>query len=448
MPQLSGIDTILTDPPYGFGFMGKEWDTFKPENIKNKTKSYQEDSVKQGLDKRITKKIGSPALYSGLYDQSLKGNHNFQAWCSDWAKIALECCKPGASMLCFGGPRTYHRLTCAIEDAGWQIRDCLMWLFGSGFPKSHNISKAIDKTKGHKRNSQYVPNMKNNDYGNGMGGGEWNAPSDPAISDLAKQWSGWGTALKPAWEPIVLAMKPLDGTFAQNAQKHGVAGLNIDGTRIKADWDNDPSMRGMGYGFTKSRKEFIKDHSVSPGDESTWKPNKGRWPANLLLDEEAAEMLDMESGETSTIMRIAKRKRNKGWANSSPGDGVEAIDNYGDSGGASRFFYIAKASSDDRGNRDQQELPLFNDVDPGISNIHPTVKPLELMEKLIILQSYLLKLTSTPTGGIVLDPFMGSGSTLVAAKRIGRKAIGIEREEKYCEIAAKRCDQEMLPLFT
>ena len=321
----------------------------------------------------------------------------------------LEACKPGAMLMCFGGTRTRHRMISGIEDAGWEIRDCLMWLYGSGFPKSLDISKAIDKSKREKRalikdsdGNQVWTSLKQGKRSMFDGGKE--RPASYPASDLAKEWSGWGTALKPAWEPIVLAMKPLDGTFAQNAEKHGVAGLAIDKGRI------------------------------------TYSTPTGRWPSNLLLDEESAEVLDQEVGElpgatsrTDTISRGMFAGGNAGTI-------------YQDTGKPSRFFYIAKADNSDRGNQDAQDLPLFNQTDPGLKNIHPTVKPLELMEKLILLNMYLLKLTSTPTGGIVLDPFMGSGSTLVAAKRLGRPAIGIEKEEAYVKIAIERLKNTPLPL--
>lgn len=350
------FDTVLTDPPYGFSFMGKEW------------------------------------------DQGIPGKHF-------WELIWLTC-KPGAMLMAFGGTRTFHRLTCAIEDADWQIRDCLMWLYGSGFPKSLDISKAIT------------------------------APG----SDFSKKWSGYGTALKPAWEPIIMAMKPLDGTFAENAEKHGVAGLNIDVARIKG-LPRDP-------GFVSAPElRSPKSRGLTMGKMKSETPRKtpmGRFPANLLLDEEAAEMLDRVSGDTES--NGGTGEMNRGKTNIAMNESQGRYWNYGDHGGASRFFYIAKADKGDRGNKEDLDMPLFNTKDPGLQNIHPTVKPLELMEKLIILQTYLCKLTSTPTGGLILDPFLGSGSTLIAAKRSGRSAIGIEKEEKYCEIAAKRLSQEVLPL--
>jgi DNA modification methylase len=393
----NSIDTVITDPPYSLNFMNKEWDSCIP---------------------------GKPT----------------------WEAVR-RVSKPGAILLAFGGTRTFHRLACAIEDALWEIRDCLMWLYGSGFPKSLNISKAIDKAKGAQRaviapdpqaaRRNKVVSKFATTYGD-INDAE-SCPVTSPSTDEAKQWSGWGTALKPGWEPIILAMKPLEGTFAENAEKHGVAGLNIDGARVegksRGPGNVKPARTFSGRAYN-SGKEQIDDHAMNYESHP-----QGRWPANLLLDEESAAMLDEQSGDISPSFREARTTDPDGIFSFKRTD--QQPFGHHDSGGASRFFYVAKADNGDRGNREDLELPLFNTTDPGLKNIHPTVKPLDLMEKLIILQTYLCKLTSTPTGGLILDPFMGSGSTLVAAKRSGRKAIGIEREEKYCEIAAKRLSQEV-----
>lgn len=337
------FSSILTDPPYGLKFMGKEWDHSVP---------------------------GIPF----------------------W-KEALRICKPGTMMLCFGGTRTYHRLACAIEDAGWEIRDCLQWIYGSGFPKSHNK------------------------FG----------------------LEGYGTALKPAYEPILLCMKPLEGTYAQNVEKWGLGGINIDGCRILSHENlcrpsikqNDNKILGKGLGA---------GIQIAP---------KGRWPANILFDEEAAKMLDEHAGilKSGSIEPHHKFKLEKkvafGQYNAKSG-----ITQKGDSGGASRFFYCAKASSAER-NNGCEGLPLKDSVyaknaenGEGLrvsdsklpkQNFHPTVKPLKLLE-------YLLKLISPPKNALILDPFAGSGSTCVSAKQLGIECIGIEINPEYCEIARKRVD--------
>lgn len=349
----NSVDIILTDPPYGLKFMDKEWDH------------------------------GVPGV---------------ELW-----KEALRVAKPGTMMMVFGGTRTFHRLACAIEDAGWEIRDCLMWLYGQGFPKSLDISKAIDKAAGAERK---VVGTRPHDYPDSKSWGKprnlskregffckaeqvdlAHLPITAPATEAAKLWNGWGTALKPAWEPIILAMKPLEGTFAENAQKWGVAGLKIDGGRIE-----------------------VTNH-------------KGRWPANVILDEEAAAMLDEQTPNLHNPGTISGKIYRMGAGKfTSPYLRDGSAINFGDSGGASRFFYTAKATIAER----------------GPSNTHPTVKPLALIK-------YLLRLLSTPTGGVVLDPFMGSGTTLVAAKELSMKAIGIDLNESYCRIAVDRLAQKILP---
>jgi len=335
------FSAIVTDPPYGIGFMGKEWD------------------------------YGVPI-------------HSF------WKEL-LRVTKPGGHLLAFGGTRTYHRMTCKVEDVGWQIRDCLMWIYGSGFPKSHN---------------------------------HFGIP-------------GYGTALKPAYEPIIMAMKPCDGTFKQNAEKWGQAGINIDGCRIGTDDTRAPSSKNA-LGIMND--DGWKCKAITVGSE------RGRWPANVILDEEAGKMLDEQSGnlksgshkgllEGESVNKIYGKKAAKN---------INAFE--ANSGGGSRFFYCAKASSKER-NEGLEGLPIknggikndsgrgFSQSDPHkqiqYKNNHPTIKPLKLME-------YLIKLVMPPSNGLLLDPFAGSGTTILAAKRLGFEAIGIEKSEEYCEIAKQR----------
>lgn len=312
----------------------------------------------------------------------------------------------------------------------------VIWNYGSGFPKSLDISKAIDKAAGAEREVvgrneiAYAKRNQKRAAGNGdcfNGGFDYDnngsaitAPATPA----AQQWHGWGTALKPAWEPVILAMKPLDGTFAENALTWGVAGLNVDGARIAHDEEckllkaqtDDAVMTGNGkYGQAGRRVDVLE---LKPA---------GRWPANLLLDEDAAAALDAQSGERPSGGRIGTTYNGQGAFSTSPRpsqNGKTCRDFEPSTGGASRFFYVAKASRRDRGE----------------GNIHPTCKPTEIMR-------YLCRLTSTPTGGVVLDPFMGSGTTGVAALQEGRSFIGIERELEYVEIARRRIAAAELPLL-
>jgi site-specific DNA-methyltransferase (adenine-specific) len=425
------ISAIVTDPPYGIGFMGKDWDTFSLNSIDERMR---QDNKRPAVGIMRTHRSNA----AGSYDFSR--NAQFQQWFTAWAKTMLRITKPGGFLLCFGGTRTYHRLACAIEDAGWEIRDCMMWLYGSGFPKSHNISKAIDKIAGATRK---ITKIRTN--GNKGGGAKtydddnyvWDKPfteTAPATS-LAEVWDGYGTALKPAWEPIIVAMKPLDGTFAHNAEAHGVAGLNIDAARI-----------GTEKRFSTPAKAKKDTFNCSPGSGITYQGQEvqGRWPANLILDEEAAAMLDEQTGIT-TSKRADKGKGIDGDTFRNPSGDLHGIRGHNDSGGASRFFYCAKTSRKERnvGLDDQsgekvndgRDTPIDNPYQRGETirkNIHPTVKPLALMK-------YLCTLLKMPgSDQIILDPFLGSGTTGIACKELSINFIGIEKEREYCEIAVKR----------
>ena len=340
-----------------------------------------------------------------------------------WTEV-LRVLKPGAMLLAFGGTRTFHRLTCAIEDAGFEVRDCLMWLYGSGFPKSHDMSKALDKLAGATREivgRRQQPDIRGDSFQNrqrhGKTGNVEILDTAPA-TEIARRWDGWGSSLKPAWEPIILAMKPLDGTFAENANRHGVAGLNIDSSRIGT------GEGGRRDGETTANKRYSDrgstNFAATPGPRGG--DAKGRWPANLLLDEEAGRLLDGQSG-------ITKSGAMKRLIAPYPGENVTGFlrghsgphNQHGDSGGASRFFYCAKATKRDRTCEGQVE------------NNHPTVKPRALME-------YLCRLVTPPGGGLVLDPFMGSGSTGIAALLTGNRFVGIELEPESFETARQRIE--------
>lgn len=324
-----------------------------------------------------------------------------------WAE-ALRVLKPGGHLLSFGGTRTFHRMTCAIEDAGFEVRDCLMWLYGSGFPKSLDVSKAMDKAAGAER--EVVRQVKRTGKSAGTYGAfAGNNVETSCATDLAKQWAGWGTALKPAWEPVILARKPLIGTVVANVTEHGTGALNIDGSRIGTDGEvvhapqSDPTKRkgtvGTDLGITRAD---VADFQQAQRESIERTNTLGRWPANVLLDEDSAAMLDAASGVTTS--GAAGRRGASGFV-----DGYKSGDYtvpYGDTGGASRFFYTAKASRTERN-----------------GSTHPTVKPVDLMR-------YLCRLV-TPRGGLVLDPFAGSGTTGQAALAEGFRCILIEREAEY-----------------
>lgn len=448
------FDTIITDSPYGLSFMGKNWDHGVP---------------------------GVPF----------------------WAEM-LRVAKPGAILLAFGGTRTHHRLMVAIEDAGWEIRDCLMWLYGSGFPKSHDISQGIDRHLGAERDTVRTSITAHSTAGKGISnelderpwltqarqnGYHEHAGPIPA-SDAAKLWEGWGTALKPAWEPIIVAMKPLTSTFAGNALAHGVAGLNIDGCRIETPEGSITyqSTKVVGAGRERASNLIDRGDGKTPDGrdlaaalerQQRYADNRysttvtGRWPANLILDQSAAALLDQMSGESKSSDRPRHNNAGKQGYHGNPNDFVTG--GYTDRGGSSRyftvlpdseprFFYSAKASTSERNqglddieahqrdasrNADQPSMNggagnPFNRGAVQVRNSHPTVKPLSLLR-------WLVKLTRTPTGGLVLDPFAGSGTTGVACLLERRSCVLIEREPEYVEISRHRLEHwqdeaEMTPI--
>jgi DNA modification methylase len=483
LPTLAdnSIDSIVTDPPYELGFMGKKWDS------------------------------------SGIA-------YSVELW-----QQCLRVLKPGGHLLSFGGTRTYHRVAVAIEDAGFELRDSIAWLYGSGFPKSLDVSKAIDKGQGQNRDRQLAftawmsksglsqsecgrllqPFAKNLESARAMAQHYYSDKQQPAIATAdifdwlrpylpevpeeierlvaertgiewtayknrqvigtqvrynepsgivnvgqgerqlierkitlsatpeAQQWQGWGTALKPAFEPVIVARKPIEGTVANNVLKWGTGGLNIDGSRIQSqDSPEGRSRHGGGIVGNGTSFELPDSESSSPA---------GRWPANIILDPYTAELLDEQSGQrqAGAFPKRADRTTNQ-------------IFKYGlqerderinlDSGGASRFFYVAKASKRDR-NEGLEDLDAQRHSDRELTdgvggdnprnrtnqakqNFHPTVKPTSLME-------YLINLV-TPPNGTVLDPFTGSGSTGKAAILQGFDFIGIEMTEEYLPIIEGR----------
>lgn len=353
MPENS-VDSVVTDPPYGIRFMGKAWDG---QDIVEMTKR---DRPKGGEN--------SLAMSAGKYSRTYEDMLCFEEFTLAWAKEAIRVLKPGGHILVFCSPRSYHRMACGIEDAGFEIRDQVQWLFGSGFPKSHNLDG---------------------------------------------EWKGWGTALKPANEPICLARKPLsEKTVAANVLKWGTGAINVDGCRVEGK-KRSPEFKNpeseLGYHRGSANKNLVN-----------WDSSRGRWPANLILDEEAAEMLDEQSGTSKSNSNQRNNQPSKNIAMSGDNTGHISF-GHNDSGGASRFFYVAKASKSERNAGLGQS-----------SNGHPCVKPIRLM-------SYLCRLI-TPPNGIVLDPFTGSGSTGVAAIKEGFNFIGIELNPEYMQIAKKRIE--------
>jgi len=512
------VDTIITDPPYGLFFMGKKWD-------------YNVPSI-------------------GIWQE------------------CLRVLKPGGTALIFAGSRTQHRMAVNIEDAGFILKDCIMWLYGSGFPKATDISQILDKNECRKQLEKklnrkptqeefkkawekfrkilrYTDPTKPDEAGRGGGFGHIQNEAIPITAPKipeAQLWNGWKShGLKPSYEPILVCMKPNEGSYANNALKWGVAGLNIDGGRIDYQSEKDKK-EGQSARNTTSKGQFatqLKDDKYNRSERNNIKgrypanvildeesakmldeqsgilksgvtsnkqtkdsifgkrymiaqngsqggasrffkqckdEGKGRFPANVILDEEAGRMLDEQSGECKTGGRKIKTDCGKSWYKQNVN--VKLPQDNGS--GASRFFYCAKASKAER-NRGCEELPqkdyekrkdppkmiwcrkCNHYIDPNrkikgnccceipepfyreinfkpSANQHPTVKPLALMK-------YLCTLTKTPTGGIVLDPFCGSGTTLMACKELKRDYIGIDNIPEYCEIARRRINATPEPLF-
>lgn len=386
----------------GRGFMGKEWDGWE-----------------------------SPAAY--------------QRWCVAWARECWRVLKPGGHLIAFGAPRTYHRLAVAIEDAGFEIRDSLHWIYGSGFPKSHDVSKAIDKAKGAQR--ERVGSQPDRWTGRGA---VMNFATDrpqtdipvlggPATEDAAI-WSGWGTALKPAHEPIVLARKPLAGPVAATVLEFGTGALNVDACRIEADEDyreKCASVVGLASnrnGATLGEWAGVREDSAHPA---------GRWPTNIILghgencvDGGACEPgcpvaeMDAQSGVRTSGSNCVRRKAGSFMEHGGLGKAGDVQTTYGDSGGASRYFptfrYEAKAPKSER--------PRLAD-----GTVHTTVKPLALMRWLVRLV--------TPPNGTVLDPFAGSGTTLEAAVTEGFHAIGVELLPEHADLCVQRLSKPITPVL-
>ena len=379
----NSIDSIVTDPPYGLAFMGKKWDYDVP----------------------------SQAIW----------------------EECMRVLKPGGHLLAFAGSRTYHRMAVRIEDAGFEIRDQIMWVYGSGFPKSHNIGKAVDKLEG----KEVFIGKGFNVAGQGIGLNQ-NKELRSDHPNYVKptydnEWEGWGTALKPAHEPIVMARKSFKGSVAENVLEWGTGGINIDGCRIKPkEGDNYNTLEnvvvegkdaGIYTNYDQRGENSKATNKTGYREKRIVKNDEGRFPANIIFDEEAGKILDEQSGNVKGMasQNCNNQKLYGGNAlNASSTTRSGFKEGYNDNGGASRFFYCPKANKSDR--------------NEGSDNNHPTVKPTNLM-------TYLVRLV-TPKDGVVLDPFMGSGSTGKACMREDFQFVGIEREEEYIEIAKQRIEWE------
>ncbi len=382
------VDSIVTDPPYHL----------------------------QSIVDRFGKEDSAPAQHGtdGAFARASKGFMGKEwdggdiAFRQETWELAMKLLKPGGHLLAFSASRNYHRMAVAIEDAGFEIRDQIMWIYGSGFPKSLNIGKAVDKKQGNDRVAvgERTRNVKPFDDDNG-----WNSNNTNGNHIYTKgnsEWEGWGTALKPAHEPIVLARKPIsEKTIIDNVLKHGTGGINIDECRVELRKGEKTEKKPTK--LISSTVNFNASEMRGSVD-SKWK--LGRFPANVMHD--GSDVITKEfpqTGKFGSVKPIDKQKTNDVFGKYNE---VKEFQAYDDEGSAARFFYCPKTSKSERGE----------------DNSHPTVKPIALMR-------YLCRLV-TPKGGTVLDPFMGSGSTGMAAKDEGFEFIGIEREKEYFEIAEKR----------
>lgn len=506
----ASVDAVVTDPPYGLEFMGKEWDSFGRQRPYAERGGYGDKGVLPGY--------GRGGHSEDVDRFKRRANHEFQAWCEKWAAECLRVLKPGGHLLAFGGTRTYHRLASGIEDAGFEVRDSLHWIYGSGFPKSLDVSKAIDKRaeenvetkrriaavaeviRSHREAKEMTPQQVSlavvgtpsgacwnwehqqlpsvemwpaikaalgipDDYdgllegdrsrflaaeravvgtsaegaGNGSVVGLGSRPTMASEYDLtvsatkdATHWEGWGTALKPSHEPIVVARKPLAGTVAQNVLAHGTGALNVDGCRVAHQNGENPSAaRRAGAAPGREIGSWANDRR-SPETFAAERPGEaaGRWPPNVLLGPEAAVELDRQSGVLTSGANPTRRGSDKfrdaygdfaGQTECTPRRGA-------DSGGASRFFpvfrYEAKAASHER--------PRGED-----GTAHPTVKPVPLMR-------WLARLV-TPPAGLVCDPFAGSGTTGEACIVEGFRCVLIEKDPASVELIQARLRKPIQP---
>ncbi len=447
---LDPVDAIITDPPYHLTAGKKGGTGVASENLNSP--------------------YGRARIGTGFMGKAWDGGD--VAFDPETWAIALRCAKPGAYLLAFGGTRTFHRLACAIEDAGWELRDTIMWVHGQGFPKSLNVERSIDSEICEMAGRHYWAESS-------LPTGDKARPDDHVCpsTDSGREHKGEGTALKPSWEPIIVARAPIDGTIAANVLQHGTGSMNIEACRIDGvdgdgHWsgdDNSDATSTPGYegGFTRggkvSRRLIISRSEKSTntygdginGSRAAGETTVGRWPANLIHDgsDEVLAAFPNAPGQQGDLHGQSKDRKSRGIF----GDMSAARESIArlDSGSAARFYYAAKASQEDRNDgcedlETRQQDESRQEGNPGgdnprnrgltrRGNHHPTVKPTSLMR-------YLVRLV-TPPDGTVLDPFAGSGSTGKACALEGVKCIQIEGELEYCEIAARRCRIAQRSLF-
>jgi DNA modification methylase len=456
----ASVDAVVTDSPYGLEFMGEDWDTFAKLVNLPAVRPAGSARIRERVDQRTNRAGGGKSVTAT--PEAYVAGRVYQAFCEAWAGECLRVLKPGGHLVAFGHPRTYHRLVCGVEDAGFEPRETLLWLFGQGMPKSHNVARAIDMQLCSLPGRHYETTLPAADR----------RPGDHLCppTDAGDPWLGWGTGLKPAFEPITVARKPLDGTIASNVLAHGTGGLHIDAARVNV---GQVVPGGGGWrGGAASRHEGWR-RTVHVTNTPTAPHTGGRWPANLILSHGPGCQLrgvrqvrnpsgsipaTVPSSQTKDVYGAANQRRFVAryggpegmehvevWAcepgcpvaeldrqsgatasrkappraSSRPGEGWRMTHTgaeYADAGGASRFFYVAKAP--------RAERPRVNGV------AHPSVKPRDLLRLLVRLV--------VPAGGVVLDPFAGSGTTLEAAALEGLHAVGCEKTAEYLPLIRHR----------
>ncbi|MBA3055030.1 MAG: site-specific DNA-methyltransferase [Sphingomonadales bacterium] len=407
----NSIDSVVTDPPYALVSIGKR---FGGPNAKAPTGDVYKRAVAGFMN--ATWDTGETA-FDPLF----------------WVEV-LRVLKPGGHLIAFSGTRTYHRLACAIEDAGFEMRDMIAWLYGSGFPKSHDVSRGIDKAAGAVREvisqgepvKRMIPGADQHKGGWEKNDGREFVPTVTAAASAASAaWEGWGTALKPALEPIVLARKPLIGTVAANVLRHGTGALNIDASRVGTGEGGGGGRDSNASAARRYADKGSTDFAPTPGPRGG--DAKRRWPANVVHDgsDEVVDAFPFSAGQQGIVTGNEPSSPFANVYGDMPNRGGSAVPR-GDTGSAARFFYSSKADAEDR-----------------CGSKHPTVKPVDLM-------AYLVRMV-TPPGGVTLDPFAGSGSTGMACLREGFDCILIEREAQYVADIHKRLahvEGADLPLFS